>query len=661
MIKHLAALFIVAILFSTTVQAQDKKEIKNLEYEYKANMKADEFQEAIKHLTVLLKSSPDNAEYNYNAGKAYYSLNQKAKALPYLEKVASQAAKYPDIDYLLGKCSHAAYKFDNAIAAYDRYFNTLVAQKGDNKKKIEEIVAEKKICENAKVMQANPVNVRIENLGKMVNSVYPDYAPVISADETVLIFTSRRYGTSGGKKAEEDGLFYEDIYICYKNDTTWTEPMQISTKVNTQDHDAGVALSADGQKMIVYKSDKESKILSGDLYLSDLVGGEWTEPKPLGDNINTKYWEPSASITADDKIIYFSSDKPGGFGGRDIYMSKMLPNGTWGVATNLGADINTPADEDAPFIHPDGKTLYFSSTGHTTMGGFDIFTSVLNDNTRKWSQPQNMGYPINTTEDDIYFVWSADGTRAYFASAREDGMGDKDIYVLHRPDVVVPLIVLKGKIFSDKTKNPLNSTITVTDNTTKEVVSISNSNALTGKYTVVLTPGKNYNISVESEGYLFHSENFDIPNLKEFEEINKDIFLQQVTVGSKIVLRNIFFDFDKATLRPESEVELALVKELMEKYPNILVEISGHTDSLGNAVYNQYLSETRANSVVDYLIAKGIDKNRLSPIGYGENQPIADNGTDEGRQLNRRTEFTLVESIKPKEVVKPKDNKPKKK
>jgi outer membrane protein OmpA-like peptidoglycan-associated protein len=401
---------------------------------------------------------------------------------------------------------------------------------------------------------------------------------------------------------------------------------------------------------LIYKDDNGD----GNLYSTSLEGDQWSAPKKLNDNINTKEWEPSAFISADGNILYFTSNREGGYGGRDLYQSKKLPTGEWAKATNLGPNINTPFEEDAPFIHPDGVTLYFSSNGHKTMGGFDIFSTNLNAN-NEWATPLNVGYPINSTDDDIYYVVSPDNKRAYYSSFKQGGNGEKDNYMITFAEYKEPpLTLLKGVITDAYGKVPKVVDITVTDNETGEIVGIYHSNSKTGEYLFILPPGKNYNITYEADGYLFHSDNMDIALKTNYYVIRRAIQLQPLVVGSKIVLNNIFFDFDKATLRQASNVELGRLFKLLKKYPGLVVEISGHTDSKGSPEYNIRLSQERAQAVVKYLIEKGISKDQMTAKGYGETKPVVNNNNSDGtdnpvnRQLNRRVELKIVEMKLPK-------------
>ncbi len=589
----------------------------------------------------------NNPQVSYKIGICYLNstISNKSRALPYLEKALSsytQNAKKSGINYeiyyFLGRASHLSNKFDEAISYYQEYLSSIEKEAPEDPR-VKDTERQIEMCNNAKELIKKPVEIQITNLGPFVNSSYPEYSAVISTDESMIVFTSRRPGSTGNKK-DKFGKYFEDIYVSYKIDGEWTSPAGIDTSINSSDHEASVALSVDGQQLIIYKDDNAE----GNLYFCDLYGDKWSKPMSMGPNVNTKFWETHASISADGNVLYFVSNKPGGQGGRDIYRSTKLPNGTWGPSQNLGPAVNTSYDEDATFIHPDGKTLYFSSTGHNSMGGFDIFKTTLSDDGTTWSKPENVGYPINSADDDVFYVLSADGKHAYYSSIQDGGYGDKDIYVISlisgKKEVVT---MLKGTITVDgKGPIPPDAQIIVTDNQTGSIVSYSKPNLKTGKFIVTLAPGKNYNIVVESSGYLFHSENIFIPDQKTYQEVYKTIQLSPIKAGARVVLKNIFYDYDKATLRPESQVELDRLYKIVANNPSIIIEISGHTDSDGNDEYNQTLSESRAQSVVDYLKSKGIDSKRIIARGYGETRPIASNATDEGKQENRRTEFKII-------------------
>ncbi len=624
------------------------------------------YYDAIESYMKAYNFNPNNALLNYKIGKCYLYSIDKHKAIIYLEKAHQLKPNVEgDVLLLIAQAFHGIHEFEKAIDKYREYKNVLtpksLAEIGkDVDRKIKE-------CQTGIELMQNPVRVFIDNMGPVINTQYPEYSPIINADESMIIFTTRRNTTTGGKLDPNDGKYYEDIFISYRENKEWGTPQNPGKPLNSDLHDATVGLSPDGQKLFVYRGDN-----GGDIYECDLKGNTWTKPQRLNKNINTKYHESSASLSPDGRKLYFVSDKPGGYGGRDIYVSELDKKGNWGPAQLLPSTINTPLDEEAVFIHPDGKTLYFSSKGHNTMGGYDIFKTVFENG--QWSKPENLGYPINTAGDDVFFSISASGRHGYYSSARPGGFGDQDLYVItflgaekqmvnNSDDNLLAwktqaitetvieevidietasLTLLKGRILDEVTLQPVEAKILLSDIDKNEDLATFTSNSATGRYLVSLPSGKNYGIAVSADGYLFHSENFNIPEKAAYQEIEKDIYLKKIAVGSSIVLKNIFFDFNQATLRPESKNELDRLVTLMNDMPSLKIEISGHTDNIGSAQYNKTLSERRAKSVVDYLIENGISPNRLTYKGYGFDMPIAPNDTDEGRQQNRRTEFKII-------------------
>jgi outer membrane protein OmpA-like peptidoglycan-associated protein len=615
------------------------------------------YADAIPMLLSLYKEDPTNMNVAFKLGVCYRgSRRYKAQAIPYFSQAISSVTddydgsfykekKAPLVAYkYLADAYHINYQFNKAIEAYQKYIAVMVENKNMKEALLKEINRDIEMCKTGQRLVANPINIKIKNLGSTVNSIYADYSPVLSADQSTLFFTSRRAGSTGGLK-DDEGNFMEDIYMSSKTTIGWSQATNIGSPINTESNEASVGISPDGQTILIYKDDNGD----GNIYSTTLNGDTWSTPVKLNENINTKYWEPSAYFSADGNTLYFVSNRPGGFGGRDLYTSKKTPTGDWTKAKNMGSSINTPYDEDAPFIHADGVTFSFSSNGHNTMGGFDIFNSILS-NDSIWSEPMNVGYPINTTDDDVFYVISPDGLNAYFSSFREGGFGEKDNYMatfINKKET--PLTLVKGTVVDESGKPAKNVLITITDNETEQVVGIYHSNSKTGQFLFILTPGKNYNITYQADNHLFYSENMEIPKDSKYYEVSKQISLPPIVVGSKIVLNNIFFNFDKATLRPQSNVEIKNLLFIMKSNPNMKVEISGHTDSKGSEAYNQKLSEERAQAVVKRLIENGIDANRMKAKGYGKTVPAAPNknvnGSDspEGRQLNRRVELKITE------------------
>lgn len=571
----------------------------------------------------LYKADSSNANICYKIGHCYLkSGRQNKNAVYYLQKaVKSVSSDYIDDEQkeksaplkaykLLGDAYHLDYRFDDAIVSYQKYKQALINNKSD-KDKVEAMVKKIRICKEAIEIVSTPIDIKIVNLGKEINSSYPDYSPRVSADQSTMIFTSRRPENTGGK-TYDGGQYFEDIYLSKKVGAHWTPAVNIGWPINTVGNEAAIGLSADGQEMLIYKDD----FGNGNIYSSCLEGDKWTTPVKLNSNINSEWWEPCAFISADGNTLFFVSDRPGGFGGTDIYKSKKT-NGDWGPAINLGPTINSPLDEYAPFIHPDGVTLYFSSKGHKTMGGYDIFSSrtLLSDD-KAWLEPVNVGYPVNSTGDDAFFMVSPDMKKAYYSSYRDNGLGEKDNYMILYPEPdETPISIIKGVVLDTNDMAAKNVIITITNNETSQS-GIYRSNSQTGEYLVVLTPG-NYNISYEAEGLLFYSLNTYVPSENRFNETNKDVKLSQISVGSKVTLNNIFFDFDQTKLRPQSKAELDKLYDILRRNPNLSVEVSGYADSRGTDEYNRKLSFERAEAVVAYLNSKGINRKRIIPAGCG--------------------------------------------
>jgi tetratricopeptide (TPR) repeat protein len=473
------------------------------------------FTDALRDYELLAASSPESSLFQLRAGVCLMNLQQPEKALPYLFKARDQG----DVQafYYIGRAFHMLERLDEAIDALNMFkvkSEPSVYLQSDVEKQI-------RIVRTAKKFMSKPHKMNISNLGKNVNSPYDDYSPVFSADVTEIFFTSRREGGVGNER-DTDGDYFEDIYKAELESGTWQKPENLGTPINSSKHDAVISLSADGQYMLLYRT---TVGYSGDLYIAALQGDRWSDPEKLNEEINSPYWEPSAALSPDGREIYFSSNRPGGYGGRDLYVSRKLPNGEWAKPRNLGPVINTTEDEDAPFMHPDGKTFYFSSRGHENMGSFDIFSTVkLEDNF--WSEPANMGYPINTVGDDIFFVISADNDKGYYSSDKEGGYGKKDIYRIDLEHQSNTVVLMRGHLLNDS-KQPLGGTLTVMDHTKNIVEGVFRSNSLTGKYILVLNAGKSYKIVFEHPEYFMDTELVTLDKDPESTEMVKDVVLKK--------------------------------------------------------------------------------------------------------------------------------------
>jgi outer membrane protein OmpA-like peptidoglycan-associated protein len=610
---------------------------------------------ALEYYLMAYEQHPNSAMLNYKIADCYLHTLYKYKALKHaLKAVELDPHVSFDIDYVLGMAYHQQKEFDLAIQHYLAFKSGYTGNVPDSiamaNKKIEE-------CYNGKELVKEEL-FEIKNLGPDVNSEYAEYAPLIKADQSFMLFTARKpinlkdttenpnSRAKGERLSGFDFDYYEDIFkIDRINDSTWSKPYRFDYSTPRKNlHDASVSLSFDGLTIYNYRSANE-----GDLYYSTVEDGKWTDTKPM-DGINSKYRESHVAVSFDNNTAYFVSNRPGGFGGKDIWKATRMEGNKWGNIENLGPTINTQYEEDGVFIHPDGKTLYFSSQGHNTMGGYDIFMSTYEDG--KWSNPENIGYPVNSPDDDIFFVLTADGKHAYLSSVKEDGFGMQDIYVItpyeNKKQKQFDVVLFKGTVIDKETREKLDAKVEIVDNTTGDVIFSNHVDAERGFLVSLPTgkKGKNYGIAVESKGYLFYSENFDLVKKEGFKEYEKVIEMEKVKSGSILTLRNIFFDFDKSVLKDESKAELNRALKVLEEYPKIRIQIEGHTDYIGEASYNQSLSERRANAVYEYLINHGLSKDRIAQvIGYGESKPVDTNETDEGRAHNRRVEFRIVDDV----------------
>ena len=467
------------------------------------------------------------------------------------------------------------------------------------------------------------------NMGSNINSPYLEYYPSLTIDGSKMVFTRR---------IDNDEDFYESNFV----NGAWSKAEPLLGKVNTNLNEGAQNISQDGELLVFTGCNYPEGEGSCDLYFSVRNNSGWTEAQNLGPLINTEFWESSPSLSPDKKALYFASNRPGGYGGKDIWVSYRQPNGRWGEPQNAGGTINTSGDEGCPFMHADNQTLYFNSNGHTGYGMTDLFlTRRLSDSA--WTEPENLGYPINTINDEGSLIVASDGKTSYYASDRSDTKGGLDIYTFALREDIRPVKTLwvKGKVYDKKTKAGLPSAVELADvNTRKLATRIQTDEE--GNYLVTLPVGKDYAFNVNRRGYLFYSDNFSLKNNAADSPHVKDIPLQPIEAGAQVVLRNIFFETKQFSLQPSSAGELDKLAALMNDNPRMKIQISGHTDNVGQPKDNLSLSENRARAVVSYLLTRGISPQRMVSKGYGAEKPIADNTTENGRALNRRTELSVL-------------------
>lgn len=477
----------------------------------------------------------------------------------------------------------------------------------------------------------NPVPFSPKNMGAGINTPLDEYFPGVTADSRVLIYTRLKSNRT------------EDFYISNKNEQgLWQASRNMGAPINTENNEGTISLSSDGEYVFFTGCNWPEGEGSCDLYFSALDGINWREPRNLGAPINTRSWDSQPTVSFDGKVLYFASARPGGFGGMDIWMST-YNRGRWSMPVNMGPEINTPGNEETPFIAKDDQTLYFTSDYHPGMGNVDLFITRKNPDGR-WGKPMNLGYPINTPNDERCLAIGANGIDAYIACVRPEGFGGLDIYEFELYEQARPLKTgyIKGTVFDKISKAKLNAKIELIDLATGKIVIESFSNKVTGSFLVCLQGNKNYALNVSKEGYLFYSENFALQNQTAVDPLVLDVPLNKITEGEKVVLNNVFFEVDKFDLKEESKVELNKLVAFLKSNPTLFIELGGHTDNTGVKAKNIELSANRAKAVYQYLISNGIEANRLTYKGYGDTQPIADNKTEAGRKLNRRTEFKVI-------------------
>jgi len=467
------------------------------------------------------------------------------------------------------------------------------------------------------------------NVGDSINSKHLEYFPSLTIDGNRMIFTRRI-------NSDED--FYESTFA----DGKWTNAKPVGGKINTNLNEGAQNISQDGQMLIFTGCNYPEGEGSCDLYMAYRTkSGGWSEPENMGAFLNTDFWESSPSISPDKRDLYFSSSQTGGYGGRDLWVSHRLPSGKYGRPVNLGPEINTSGDEASPFMHADNQTLYFNSNGHPGYGTSDLFVARKTDSA--WTVPLNLGYPINTIDDEGSLIVASDGKTTYYASERQDSKGGLDLYMFElRKDVQAKKTMwVKGQVYDDKTKAGLPSAVELTDLATRKVISRLQTDE-DGNYLVTLPAGKDYAFNVNRKGYLFYSDNFSLQTQTLDSSLTVNIPLLPIEAGAYIVLKNIFFDTKEWKLKPESVSELDRLVMLLNENPKLNIQLSGHTDNVGKDADNLTLSINRARAVVGYLLNKGIATGRLTFKGFGSKKPVANNDTEAGKSRNRRTEMAVI-------------------
>jgi len=603
-------------------------------------------QQAIKHFA-LANQAIDDREYDV-------ALNELRQAVAIDDKFVEAHAQLGDIYRILQQYKDAIEQYKVVITLNPDFSRALYMRLSDSEIREAQYVqahdhlnkyltypnisdfdayhAKKMIadCEFAIDAMQHPVPFKPINMGPEINTADDEYLPVETADESELIFT---------RKINNN----EDFYKSIKVDGKWQTATYLSSNINTPEYNEGAqSITQDGKYLFFTGCNRPDGLGRCDIYVAKKEGDDWGKPYDLQPPVNTPGWESQPSISSDGRTLYFVSNRKGGYGGYDIWKSTVTDKG-WGEPVNLGPNINTAFDEQSPFIHADDSTLYFCSNGWPGMGGMDLFVSHLGKN-GEWGKPVNVGYPINTSGDENGLSVTANGEYAFFASNKLNGYGGYDIYTFQLPESDRPHLVtyVKGIVTDIKTHQPLDAAVEIIDLEKNQPVYQDYSSADKGDFLATLTAGKNYGLNVSKDGYLFYSANFSLIGVKAKEPYNLTIELSPIEVGNKVVLNNIFFDTNKFDIKPDSKAELQKLLDFLTQNPSIHIEISGHTDNVGNVQANQILSENRAKAVYQYLVSAGISPQRLVYKGYGETQPILPNTSDDNRAKNRRTEFKII-------------------
>ncbi len=649
--KKKSFLLLLLIVFSTNLFAQqgryassNPKAIKAFESALKC-FEGHYDEKAIEYLQDAVKTDPGFTDAYIMMATVYDDQKKYDEAIAaYKQSFRVNPDYFPNSYYTLGKMELRLVQYDSAKVHFEKFLTY---------KDIRSELATKanrflKNCNFAIEALKHPVPFNAVNMGDSINSSDEEYFPAITADGKTFLFTRRlktidQYGRA---------ILQEDFYVSNFVKDHWTRARPLS-EVNTFGNEGAPSLSADGQYLFFAEcQDKQTGEYAGnlkgegscDVFISKKVGDKFQTPRNLSKPVNSFRWETQPSFSSDGRTLYFIRGTYDKSETHDIYVTHIDDSSHWSVPVPLSDKINTPGDEESVFIHPDDQTLYFSSDGHPGMGGLDVFMSKRQAD-GSWGDPVNLGYPINTSNDENSLLVSPSGDVAYFASDRKGGNGGLDLYQFELYPAIRPekITYMKGKVFDATTKQPLAAGFELIDLATAKPVIRSSSNPGNGEFLVCVPEGKNYALNVSKDGYMFYSENFELKNKKGTKDpVLKDVPMHPIKAGESVVLKNIFYDTDAFNLKDESKAELGKLMSFLSGNPKIKIEISGHTDNVGSKPHNQTLSQNRAKAVFDFLVANNIPETRLSFKGYGDMKPIASNEKEEGRSQNRRTEFLIV-------------------
>ena len=671
--RYCIVLSVLLCVSSHAIFAQSNKDA------LKASRAGYEFEQENKLSEALFeynKAIAADPKYPYpveRIGAMYQKLHNYPRAISFLKRAVALDSNYDDYNlYNLGTCYKALQKNDSAILYFKAFLHRIKPVVAEDSSAIRDANTLITFSDQCMQLRAKPKNTQDPLLVKgEINSRYDDFSPTVTSDGKTMYFTSRRPSTNT-KIYSETKDYGDDIFYSTLTPNGWSKPLSLPQPIDTKDDEGAVSISADGQTVFYSLCRRPDGIGDCDIYYSELHGTMWSSPKNLGSPFNSPQWDAQPSISPDGFTMYFSSRRFGSIdGSEDIWVANKNTDGTWGKPMNLGTQVNTGGSERSPFIANDGRTLYFSSNGRPGFGGHDLFMTRKQED-GSWTPPLNLGSPINSSGDDEFLTIPARGDKVFYSSQRDSLKGSLDIFEAILPQNMrpLPVILITGKVFDKLTKKPLGAKIEVADLSKDLIQAEYHSNSESGEFQIPLPSGKNYGITATALHYAFFSNNYTVSDSEQYKEIHYDIALTRIDKDTEfaaihingpkdttnknpttvsdpidttvIPLNNIFFDFNKATLRKESITELRQMIKFMHEYPKLKVEISGHTDSIGTDEVNRKLSQERAEAVREYLSSHGIQVTRVTAKGYGASKPVAPNDTEEGRQRNRRTEFRII-------------------
>ncbi|MFD2787241.1 OmpA family protein [Hymenobacter rubripertinctus] len=614
---------------------------RNLWDKAQGQAKARDFDKAIETLNQLSQKFPSLGEPYVLKGSLLKAMGENQQAFEAyrdgLSKLPVDASRSNDY-FTLGELAISFGDYTTAASGYKNYLKTAAKSQRNAPRAQRQLLN----CEFAQKAMAAPTGMQPERLAAPLNTFRFQYFPALTADSRFLLFTGRPTSESG-----------EDLFVSRQNkDGSMGEPTSISPAINTPYNEGAGAISGDGKTLVFASCDRPNSVGNCDLYISRRTGNAWSKPLNLGRNVNSPEWDSQPTLSADGRTLYFTSTRRGGQGQEDIYVTTLDEHNNWTPARNLGAPVNTAGKDMAPFIHASGTTLYYVTDGLVGMGGLDVYRCEQQLTDGKWSPPQNLGYPLNTFENEASLFISSDNRRGFCSRSRAAVPGVKqerdrpvELFGFEVPQQVrarETSTYTQGRVFDAFTKKPIAADVQLYDLNTNELVQYVGSDAENGEYTVVLNEGRQYAMYAAADKYLMKSLSFDYSDKRAFDPLTLDLYLEPVRAGRSIVLNNLFFDVNQYELKPKSRTELNRLVSFMKQYPEVQVEVSGHTDDVGSDDDNQVLSQNRAKSVYAYLVSQGVSAQRLRYRGYGESKPLMPNDSEARRQQNRRIELRIL-------------------